>query len=94
MSTTRNGALLFEDEDRIGIIGQGKEATFSIWILDDTDDAARLELAATNFVGGRDVELSCGGCESHPWVPTNPIGGPLPVRFRPRPSRWTGARAG
>ena len=63
-----NGALLFEDEDHISRIGQGEETTFRIWITDDATDAARFELAVTNYVGGRDVELSCGGCESRPWV--------------------------
>ena len=65
-----NGALLFEDDVWIrgSRIAQGEETTFRIWITDDTTDAARFELAVTNYVGGRDVELSCGGCESRPWV--------------------------
>jgi len=69
-----NGVLLFEDSDWIdgSRIGQGEETTFNIWITDDTDDAARFELAVTNYFSGRDVELSCGGCESRPWVSDEP----------------------
>ena len=67
-----NGALLFEDSDWISGIDKDEETTFSIWITDDTDDAARFELAVTNRVGGTDVELSCGGCESRPWVSDEP----------------------
>ena len=69
-----NGALLFEDDVWIqgSRIAQGEETTFRIWITDDADDAARFELAVTNYVGGRDVELSCGGCESRPWVSDEP----------------------
>lgn len=73
-----NGALLFEDDEWIqgSRIAQGEETTFRIWITDDTDGAARFELAVTNYVGGRDVELSCGGCESRPWVSDEPNGRP------------------